>query len=357
MPTKARRTVFQYIQTIRDNVMVDFFQSKQITTLQKLCDNSHLEAEIIASQKKIVIVIPCSIHHYQMRTIHNLLNQLNSVPFIYQIIIILNGKVANQTNHELLDIDDPRVTLINALSSDRAGKGYALKIGFDFAYSQHQEHSVIVTLDADLQSFTTEYLLKLIYPIAVLNGHFNKGYYARFSDNKLDGRLTRLLVFPLLYAMQLQHPKDQLLEWLLEFRYPLSGDVSFSSELIPELNITEHWSYDLSLLISVFQKKEKIDIYQTELSDNYQHLHQPIEKNESEGLLRVAENILDYLTTLYALDKTRLISDYNLLAKQYCKKYQKLASFNGLNYAQKKEEDLITAIVTYLQRTKYSQQT
>jgi glucosyl-3-phosphoglycerate synthase len=192
--------------------------------------------------------------------------------------------------------------------------------------------------------------LKLVYPIAVFDGHFNKGYYARFSDNKLDGRLTRLLVFPLLDAIQAQHPANELLQWLLAFRYPLSGDVSFSSQLIPQLNLAAHWAYDLSLLTSVYDKQQALDVYQTELSDNYEHLHRRIEKNGESGLMGVAQDIVDYLTALInPLDKTRLVADYYRLAKQYSDKYQKLALFNGLFYAQETEMDLIKRIINYLQ--------
>lgn len=330
--------------------MVDFFQSKPIITLQSICANSRLEADVRESAKKILVLVPCSIHHYHLQAIHSLLNQLKTVPFVHEVIVILNGKNAPLEHYkdDLFYAIEPRSTLINALSATHMGKGFALKIGFDYVYEKYQNSAIVVTLDADLQSFTVEYLLKLVYPIAVFEGHFNKGYYARFSHNKLDGRLTRLLVFPLLYAIQLQHSDNELLHWLLAFRYPLSGDVCFSSQLIPQLYFAQHWAYDLSLLTSVYHKKLGLEIYQTELADNYEHLHRRIEKGEESGLMEVAKDIANYLTTLFPLDKARLIADYQALAKQYWKKYQKLALFNGLFYAQETEEDLIARIVNYL---------
>ena len=331
--------------------MADFFQSKQIITLQSFCTNSHLEAEVRASAKKIVVVVPCSIRHYSLRTIHNLLNQLKTVPFLHEVIVILNGKNTEleHYNSDLFSSIEPRSILINALSATHGGKGFALKIGFDYVYKHYQNNAILVTLDADLQSFTVDYLLKLVYPIAVFEGHFNKGYYARFSHSKLDGRLTRLVVFPLLYAIQAQHPSNELLQWLLAFRYPLSGDVGFSSQLIPQFNLADDWAYDLSLLTSVYHKKQGLEIYQTELSDNYEHLHRSIEKNGELGLMGVARDIVDYLAALHPLDKNRLIVDYQILAKQYCEKYQKLALFNGLFYVKEIEEDLIAQIIHYLE--------
>ena len=323
--------------------MADFFQSKSIITLQSLCDNSHLEAEVLASKKKIVVVIPCSVGHYNLGTIHTLLNQLKNISFLYEVCVILNGKTSELVNvniHTLCAIE-PRTTLINALSSTLVGKGFALKVGFDYVYKHYQNNAAIMTLDADLQSCTVDYLLKLVYPIAVLDGDFNKGYYARFSCNKLDGRLTRLLVFPLLYALQLQHATNDLLQWLLSFRYPLSGDVCFNSQLVPNLQLEENWAYDLSLLLSVYNG---LDIYQTELSDNYEHLHQSVVIDGEGGLMAVASSLISYLISLYPCNKARLIADYNSLAQQYCDKYRKLSLFNGLSYSQDNENDLVVRI-------------
>lgn len=121
-----------------------------------------------------------------------------------------------------------------------------------------------------------------------------------------------------------------------------------SSQLIPLLNFADLWAYDLSLLISVYHNQQALEIYQTELSHNYEHLHRRIEQNGELGLMEVAQDIINYLTTLYPLDKTQLIADYHQLARQYSKKYQKLALFNGLFYAQETEEDLIVRIINYL---------
>ena len=157
------------------------------------------------------------------------------------------------------------------------------------------------------------------------------------------------MVFPLLYAIQAQHTSSELIAWLLAFRYPLSGDVSFSSELIPQLKLAEGWAYDLSLLTSVYAMKQRLEIYQTELSDNYEHLHRSIENNGVFGLMAVAQNIVDYLIALHPINIPRLIDDYQKLAKHYCQKYQKLAVFNRLLYAQETEEDLIARMINYLE--------
>ena len=47
-------------------------------------------------------------------------------------------------------------------------------------------------------------MAKLFYPVAnpVFNFQFCKGYYPRVADSKMNGRVSRLLVFPLLLAME-----------------------------------------------------------------------------------------------------------------------------------------------------------
>ena len=98
--------------------MADFFQSKPIITLPSLCKHSHLEAKIKQSAKKIVVVVPCSTRHYILGTIHNLLNQLQTVSFVHQIIVILNGESAEleYDTKDLFNSIEPYSTIITALS-------------------------------------------------------------------------------------------------------------------------------------------------------------------------------------------------------------------------------------------------
>jgi glucosyl-3-phosphoglycerate synthase len=330
--------------------MSDFFQSKSITTLQSLCINAQMESELIASDKKIVVVVPCSIRHFRLGTLHQLIEQLQAITFLHSIVVVLSGPEAEteKNKNEPFQSLGYRHDLITVLCASEPGKGRALKVGFNYVYQQHHDNAVVVTLDADLQSFNADFLLKLAYPVAVFGGHFNTGYYVRYSNNKLDGRLTRLLVFPMLYAMSAQDPGNELLQWLLAFRYPLSGDVALSSQLLPKLVLADHWAYDVSLLNSVYRWQQKLDVYQTELSENYEHLHRSVEKDGELGLMEVSRDIVGYLLTAFTPDRSRLAADYHQLARQYCEKYRKLALFNGLTYSQEAEDDLIKRIYSQI---------
>ena len=333
--------------------MSDFFQYKNITTLQSLRLNKRLEEDVINAQKKLVVVIPCLVSHYESGVLHKLLDQLRTVSLISEIIVVLNGNQSEFENFNKSLIQTIKVdsNLLKFLMVDGLGKGRAIKFGFDYAYQQYKKEAILVTLDADLQSFNKEYFLRLVYPIAVLGGHVNKGYYARFSPSKLDGRLTRLLVIPMLYALQEQHPASDLTHWLLSFRYPLSGDVALTSDVVPHLTLHDNWAYDLSLLNSLHHHQDKLSIYQTELTDNYEHLHRNLDGDRDLGLIELTKDISIFLMGLFPLNINRFIDDYEKLALRYCEKYNKLALFNGIKYSNT-DNQLVLQILIYLNSLK-----
>lgn len=329
--------------------MSDFFQSNQITTLQYLRPNIQLEEEVKKSQRKLVVVVPCLISHYKTGILRKLLECIKTISYISEIVIILNGsdiELKSQDFYLTQSIENNKIP-INILLCEGLGKGRAIKMGFDYVYQRYKNSAILITLDADFQSFSKEYFLRLVYPIAVLEGQANKGYYARFSQTTLNGRLTRLLVFPMLYAIQEQCPTSDLNRWLLSFRYPLSGDVALASEILPHLKLEGNWAYDLSLLCSLFQYKDDISIYQTDLIDNYEHLHRDLSGDRQSGLIEAFEDISNYLMSVFTIDRNRLILDYHNLAQIYCYKYEKLALFNGIETSDK-DRQLVFQFKEYL---------
>jgi glucosyl-3-phosphoglycerate synthase len=334
--------------------MSDFFQYKNITTLQSLRLNKRLEEDVMNAQKKLVVVIPCLVSHYVSGVLQKLLDQLRTVSLISEIIVVLNGNQSEVKNFNKsftqIKVDS---NLIKFLMIDGIGKGRAIKFGFDYAYQHYKKEAILVTLDADLQSFSKEYFLRLVYPIVLLGGHFNKGYYARFSPSKLDGRLTRLLVIPMLYAIQEQHPASDLTYWLLSFRYPLSGDVALVSDVVPHLTLHDNWAYDLSLLYSLYHLQDELSIYQTELTDNYEHLHRNLDGDKDLGLSELIKDISIYLMGLLPLNINRFIDDYENLAFRYCDKYKKLALFNGIKDSNT-DNQLVLKILVCLMSLKLS---
>jgi glucosyl-3-phosphoglycerate synthase len=329
--------------------MSDFFQSNHLTTLQRLRPNPQLEEEVTQSQRKIVVVVPCLASHYKHGILRKLLECIQTVSCISEIVVVLNGSAGELESQDAsLAQSVAQDTLpIKILLCEGLGKGRAIKTGFDYVYHRYNSTVIVVTFDADFQSFSREYLFRLVYPIAVLGGRANKGYYARFSSTTLNGRLTRLLVFPMLHAIQEQCPTSDLNRWLLSFRYPLSGDVALASEILPHLKLEGSWAYDLSLLTSLFQYKDDNSIYQTDLLDNYEHSHRDLSGDRHSGLIAVFADIENYLMKLFPVDRNRLILDYRNLAQIYCSKYEQLAKFNGIE-ASDRDRQLVYQFIDHL---------
>ena len=68
-------------------------------------------------------------------------------------------------------------------------------------------------------------LARLIYPVAnpMFNYEFCKGFYARVAGGKINGRVSRLLVTPLVKALKKTIGHNDYLEFIDSFLYPLAG--------------------------------------------------------------------------------------------------------------------------------------
>ena len=74
---------------------------------------------------------------------------------------------------------------------------------------------------------------KLFYPVVntVFNFEFCKGFYPRIANEKMNGRVARLLVAPLLIALEKTIGSSEYLQFMKSFKYPLSGEFSFHQHL------------------------------------------------------------------------------------------------------------------------------
>ena len=85
--------------------------------------------------------------------------------------------------------------------------------------------------DCDILTYDRGLLARLIYPVAnpLFNYEFCKGYYARVADGKINGRVSRLLVTPLIRALQKVVGHNEYLEYMDSFRYPLAVRIFFQA--------------------------------------------------------------------------------------------------------------------------------
>ena len=94
--------------------------------------------------------------------------------------------------------------------------------------------------DCDILTYDKELLARLVYPVAnpLFNYEFCKGYYPRVGNNKLNGRVTRLLVTPLLKALKKVLGPREYIEFIDVFRYPLAGEFSFRSRMLKGMRLS-----------------------------------------------------------------------------------------------------------------------
>ena len=151
------------------------------------------------------------------------MRELRQVRYLKQIVVGIDGGKARDWRRArkffaqlpkatLLWNDGPRMQKLYAkleeaeLSPGLPGKGRNVWTCFGYVLASEQARMVAVH-DCDILTYNRELLARLCYPVAhpSLGFDFCKGYYARVTD-KLNGRVMRLLVTPLLRALK-QHPR------------------------------------------------------------------------------------------------------------------------------------------------------
>ena len=217
-------------------------------------------------------------------------------------------------------------------------------------------------IDADIRTFKRVQLDRLFYPVVALNYDFSKAYYSRIKDNQLYGRVKRLLLDPLLIALKrkFSETKDQkmlnLIDFLLSFKYQLSGEVAFHVDLLKKMRFATNWGVEIFTLIEVYRKgSAPAQVMFTK--DPFDHKHQAISsQDQTKGLNRMAIDIVTTLMNALIIEEGLEISDtffrdltvtYQAVAEEQVKKYSDDADFSGLTYDRDKEEFLIKAVFTH----------
>ncbi len=169
------------------------------------------------------------------------------------------------------------------------------------------------------------------------------------------GRVTRLFVAPLLSALRNAIGDHKLLEYLENFRYPLSGEFSMSLELARTLRMPGDWGLEMGMLCEVYRNTTTRRICQVDLGGNFEHKHQHLgadgddPREAKDGLVKMARDVaLALLSNLVAdgvvlsegLLKTVRFT-YERLAKESIQRYHDDAVVNGLTYLRHEEAEAV----------------
>jgi len=222
-----------------------------------------------------------------------------------------------------------------------------------FGYVLASEKSKMVAIhDCDILTYSRELLSRLCYPVAhpSLGFDFCKGYYARFT-NKLNGRVMRLLVTPLLRSLKIIIGHHPFLTYLDNFRYLLSGEISMDTDLIRRVRIPPDWGLEIGMLAEIFKNSSIKSICQADLCDNYDHKHQEISvRDPDKGLNKMAIDISKSLFRTMAAEGIildtgvfdTLLSSYQRQAEDAVRHYAADAAINGLAFDRHEEESMVS---------------
>ncbi|MGA4644677.1 glycosyl transferase [Limisphaera sp. 4302-co] len=357
--------------------MADFFQTGAIATLHRLGtqDLGRLERELMefVHETPIGLVLPCHVRELGTRALRLIARELREVPYLRQIIVGLDGATRSRDFQRARRFfaglpqrpvvvwnDGPRLSALyrkleeNDLYPGPSGKGRNVWMCFGYVLASEQVRMVAMH-DCDILTYSRELLARLCYPVAhpSLGFDFCKGYYARVTD-RLNGRVMRLLMTPLIRALKSILGAHPFLVYLDTFRYPLAGEVSLDVDLVRRLRIPHDWALEIGMLAEVYRNCSPRAICQSELCENYDHKHRELSPRDPEkGLNRMAVDIVKSLLLRMAAEGIKLdtglfdslLACYSRQAEDTLRFYAADAAINGLYYARHEEESAVATFV------------
>ncbi len=353
--------------------MGDFYQNGIVTTLHNLQQRPlrDLEAELLrfSRQRPMTLVLPCLYSELQGPALSHIVDELIEVPYLDEIVIGLDRASAEEyrharrffarlpQRHRVLWNDGPRLQALDralaehGLAPQEYGKGRNVWYCLGYVLAAGRAESVALH-DCDILTYSRELLARLIYPVAHpgFNYEFCKGYYARVADGKVNGRVSRLLVTPLLRALKKVCGPSEYLEYLDSFRYPLAGEFSLRVDVISDLRIPSDWGLEIGVLSEMKRNYATNRICQVDIADSYDHKHQDLSAEDaSSGLSKMSLDIAKALFrklatqgTVFSNETFRTIkATYYRIALDFIETYHNDALINGLTLDRHAEEQAV----------------
>ncbi|MEM9303486.1 MAG: glycosyl transferase, partial [Pseudomonadota bacterium] len=350
--------------------MADFHQNGIVTTLHNLTDRpvEELEKELVkaALSRPIGLVLPSLFSELEGPALANILDHIEQIPYLTEIVIGLDRADEGQYRHALgyfgrlpqhhrvLWQDGPRLREIDRMLSERGlapqEEGKGRNVWYCYGYMLGTRRSEAIALhDCDVVTYDRGLLARLVYPIAnpTLSYEFCKGYYARVGNGKINGRVTRLLVTPLIRALKAICGPSEYLDFLDSFRYPLAGEFSIRRDVLLDLRIPSDWGLEVGVLSEMCRNYSTNRICQVDIADLYDHKHQELSiDDKTRGLSRmsldICKSIFRKLATqghTFTAERFRTIkATYYRIALDFVDSYRNDALINGLAFDQHKEE-------------------
>ena len=353
--------------------MSEFSQNGVISTLHDFGTRStnEIEKDLLkfSKERKMELILPCLYSELEGSALPNIVEEISKTKYLDHIIVGLDKANEKQaikawkffkklkTPFSILWNDGPGLKKLDQelkkkeLSPNELGKGRNVWYCIGMSIARDTARSVALH-DCDIKTYDRRMLAKLFYPVVnpLFNFEFCKGYYPRVANNKMNGRVARLLVFPLLTALERTIGKSDYLEFMKSFKYPLAGEFSFRRNVLPELRISSDWGIEVGILSEMQRSFSPQNICQVDLADTYDHKHQVLSiDDETKGLSRMSIDIIKtFIKKLatqgnsFSREKFRsLKATYYRSALDLIDIYRSDADMNGLQFDSHTEEKAV----------------
>jgi len=348
--------------------MADFHQTGVIATFHKLGNAKleKIEAELTwyAQERPIALVLPSLYSELQGEALEGIIRELKNIQYLKEVIVTLGPCSKKEFDHakkyfsvlpqttRIIWNNGKRISQVYktiesaGLQLGDAGKGQSAWIAYGYVIAQ-KNISVIALHDCDILTYSREMLARLCYPTAspILEYEFCKGYYSRVTD-KMHGRVTRLLVTPLIRSLKKMLGYLPLLEFLDSFRYPLAGEFSMDVDIARVNKIPGDWGLEVGVLAEVYRNCAVRRVCQIDIADNYEHKHQLLSPDDdSKGLLKMCIDISKSIFRTLSSEGIvfsdgffkSFIATYARTAQDMLKRYEDDAAVNGLVFDRHEE--------------------
>ena len=353
--------------------MADFYQNGIVTTLHNLSERpiEELENELVAFSEKrpMALILPSLYSELEGVALPQIIDHLIKVPYLSQVVIGLDRATQAQyqhalqffdrlpQQHKILWNDGPRLKALDAkleqlgLAPKELGKGRNVWYCMGYVLASGVAESVALH-DCDILTYDRSLLARLIYPVAnpQFNYEFCKGFYARVADGKINGRVSRLLVTPLLRAISKVLGYREYIQYMDSFRYPLAGEFSFRKDVLNDIRIPSDWGLEIGVLSEMHRNYSHNRLCQADIAKHYDHKHQDLSlHNDQGGLSKMSIDITKALFRklatqgeIFSTETFRSIkATYFRVALDFIETYHNDALMNGLSLDIHSEEKAV----------------
>ncbi len=352
--------------------MSDFYQHHHFTTLHRLArlplDEFEAGLERAAARRRMALLLPSLASEMDGAALPQIVEELRHVNYLHRIVVALD-RADEQDYRRALDFFSglPQETTIVWLDSPNAkavfrrfeaerlvarehGKGQGVWFALGHLLGVGDCHCVALH-DCDVVTYDRYLLGRLCFPVLRpdIDFRFAKAYYARISD-RLNGRVCRLFIFPVLTALRTFYPDQPFLTYLSAFRYPLAGEMAMDLDLARHIRVPSDWGLEVGLLAEVYHNLSLKEICQVDVAGRYDHKHQELSENDpTKGLMRMVTDITGTILRTLASQGTEishgvilsLESAYQRIAQDYVERYAFDAAINGFPYDRHAEEQAV----------------